>query len=290
MKKKQAQYLKKTSLFYIIIIKPSPFKQVINATTGFLTAKGTEAGALLSNILANVTQGLQGVMNETEKTTVKVTRTITEQVLSGGQLKEITRVITEPATTTLLNAAASANNPPPATLTDILKNLTGADKQVKHGSQVTQVSTQATEEHESVKREENYELKERAGQVVTKVVEAAVEKLETEKQQGGETTQQQSHQQQNGFHHLNEDSLQEENIKIEEESTVKTSTTKIVLNGSNGSEQQANEDLSNVQQEFFKVGKQEAEIAIKKIENGGGDETSVIEAEKKTAAVENTTN
>ena len=230
-------------------------------------------------------------MNETEKTTVKVTRTITEQVLSGGQLKEITRVITEPAVVTTTTTAAGNHQPPPATLTDILKNLT-ADKQVKQGSQVTQVSTHETEQYENVSSTtataaasppaaENTELKERAGQVVNKVVEAAVEKLETE------------HKQQNGFHHNhNEDSIQEENVKIEEESTVKTSTTKIVLNGGGVSATTAtvpidevNEALGAVQQEFFKLGKQEAEMAVKKIENNTDD---AVEHNKKS--VENSAN
>lgn len=210
-------------------------KKVVNATTGFLTAKGTEAGALLSNILANASQGIQGVMNETEKTTVKVTRTITEQVLSGGQIKEVTRVITEPAL-----------NPPPATLTDILKNLT-SDKQVKQGTQVTETSTQETQQHETVST--SLDLKEKAEKVVSKAVEAAVEKLE-----------------QNGYH---DESLQEENIKVEEQSTVKTSTTKIVLNGDDGD----HEHLKNVQAEFFKLGKQEAEAAVSKLNDAeGGDE------------------
>lgn len=209
-------------------------KKVVNATTGFLTAKGTEAGALLSNILANANQGIQGVMNETEKTTVKVTRTITEQVLSGGQIKEVTRVITEPAL-----------NPPPSTLTDILKNLT-ADKQVKQGTQVSQSSTQQTEEHEAVSSSTSVELKEKAEKVVNKAVEAAVEKLADQ-----QTSQ-------------HDESLQQENIKVEEESTVRTSTTKIILNGDGDV---ANEHLNNVQAEFFKTGKLEAEEAVNKIDD-----------------------
>lgn len=212
-------------------------KKVINATTGFLTARGTEAGAMLSNILANAKEGgIQGVMNETEKTTVKVTRTITEQVMSGGQIKEITRVITE---------NASANNPPPATLTDILKNLT-SDKQVKQGTTVTQSSSEETQATETVSS--NVDLKEKAEKVVSQAVEAAVEKLNVDQQQT------------NGFSH--DESLQEENIKIEEESTVKASTTKIVLNGD-----ESQQHLDGVQAEFFKTGKEEAENAVKKIED-----------------------
>ena len=50
-------------------------RKIINATTGFLTAKGTEAGALLSNILANSSAtGIQGSLSETERTTVVSTK------------------------------------------------------------------------------------------------------------------------------------------------------------------------------------------------------------------------
>lgn len=243
-------------------------KKVVNATTGFLTAKGTEAGALLSNILANVSNGIQGVMNETEKTTVKVTRTITEHVLSGGQIKEVTRVITEP----MMMSSADASNPPPATLTDILKNLT-SDKQVKQGSQVTHSSVQESEEHETVTS--NIELKEKAEKVVSQAVEAAVEKL------ADETTD--SAGQPNGFHH--DESIQEEKIKVEEESTVKTSTTKIILNGTD-------EHLSAVQAEFFKTGKQEAENVVKKLEEAAAavaDEIEEVAAEGGAATEESET-
>lgn len=245
--------------------EPELVKKVINATTGFLTAKGTEAGALLSNILANVSNGIQGVMNETEKTTVKVTRTITEHVLSGGQIKEVTRVITEPM-------MSDASNPPPASLTDILKNLT-SDKQVKQGSQVTHSSVQESEEHETVTS--NMELKEKAEKVVSQAVEAAVEKLADE-------TTDSSAGQPNGFHH--DESIQEEKIKVEEESTVKTSTTKIILNGTD-------EHLSAVQAEFFKTGKQEAENVVKKLEEAAAAVANEVEeavAEGGAAATEET--
>lgn len=248
--------------------EPELVKKVVNATTGFLTAKGTEAGALLSNILANVSNGIQGVMNETEKTTVKVTRTITEHVLSGGQIKEVTRVITEPM------SMSDASNPPPASLTDILKNLT-SDKQVKQGSQVTHSSVQESEEHETVTS--NMELKEKAEKVVSQAVEAAVEKL------ADETTDSAGQQQPNGFHH--DESIQEEKIKVEEESTVKTSTTKIILNGTD-------EHLSAVQAEFFKTGKQEAENVVKKLEEAAAavaDEVEEIAAEIGAATEETET-
>ena len=74
------------------------YLHVLNATTGFLTAKGTEAGTMLSSILANVSNlGLQGVMNETEKTTVKVTRTVKEHIMTGMQLSEVNKLIAQQA-------------------------------------------------------------------------------------------------------------------------------------------------------------------------------------------------
>ena len=72
-------------------------QKIINSTTGFLTAKGTEAGTMLSSILANLTNSsIQGELKETEKTTVKVTRTITEKIVnSKGETKIITRKVTD---------------------------------------------------------------------------------------------------------------------------------------------------------------------------------------------------
>lgn len=214
-------------------------KKVINSTTGFLTAKGTEAGVILSNILANVNSGIQGIMNETEKTTVKVTRTVTEQVLSGGQLKEITKIITS-------NESMGSSNVP--SFDDIIKNLSSDSKVVKSGSVVTSVSTSVNENHELV----NDELANRAEKVVSQVVSAAVEKMhESDKAVT------------NGYHKLEEDideSVLEENIKVEEESTVTTSTTKIVLNGS------CSNGLDQIQNEFYKNGKHAAEIIVKNFE------------------------
>ncbi|CAF0716737.1 unnamed protein product [Brachionus calyciflorus] len=240
-------------------------KKVINSTTGFLTAKGTEAGVILSNILANTNSGIQGIMNETEKTTVKVTRTVTEQVLSGGQLKEITKIITSNETV----------SNPPANLEDIIKNISGDSKVVKSGTTVT--STTVNETQETVKEEvnesvvetaqsftettekvsenvtSNSELNDQAEQVVNKVLNAAVEIVNQDDKEASEEVIT------NGYHHHHEqqESHVEENIKIEEESTVTTSTTKIILNGETGLEQ--------VQSEFFKHGKQAAEEVINKL-------------------------
>lgn len=159
-------------------------KKVINATTGFLTAKGTEAGALLSNILANVHSGIQGVMNETEKTTVKVTRTVTEQVMTNeGKIKEITRVVTsdEP-----VNLNGTSN------IEDVIKNLsthspsdilnqvtkTGTTTSTSNIVKSEKYETEKSEQETSTsKSEENDGItKQQAEQVVTKVVSAAVEK------------------------------------------------------------------------------------------------------------------
>lgn len=224
-------------------------KKVINSTTGFLTAKGTEAGAMLSNILANANSGIQGIMNETEKTTVKVTRTVTEQVLSGGQLKEITRIITSDVPT--------GETP---CFEDIIKNISGDSKIIKTGTTVTNTNTTEVQETvnecteqvvEEVKQEEKNdtndesreEINNQAEEVVNKVINAAVEIVNQEETP---TT--------NGFHEEHET---ETNVKIEEQSTVTTSTTKIILNGEN--------TLEQVQSEFFKQGKQSAEEVVNKL-------------------------
>ena len=205
---------------------------MINATTGFLTAKGTEAGALLSTILANANAGLQGVLNETEKTTVKVTRTLTEQIMSGGQLTEITKVITP-------NEAV----PHGQNIQDIIKGLSAGQTVTTTGSSSETTKTEVKEKHESLAAAESDEkdLVDRAEQVVSKVVSSAVERV------------------------MDEESKVEsrENVKIEEESSVKISTTKIILNGENGA------DLDQVQSEFYKHGKQEAEEVVKKLEESG---------------------
>ena len=240
-------------------------KKVINATTGFLTAKGTEAGALLSNILANVSHGIQGVMNETEKTTVKVTRTVTEQVLSGGQLKEITRVITS-------NEKVGATSSNSSNIEDIIKNLSQGESLINKvsGTTTTVVDSVSNEKHETVQNDE--ETKKKAEEVVHDAVEKAVEKLMDEEATATAATapaandEHSSHNGVNGVdaelqngHH---EQLTHENIKIEEESTVNVSTTKIILNGNSDKS-----DLEQVQTEFYKNGKQAAEDLVKKISN-----------------------
>lgn len=230
-------------------------KKVINATTGFLTAKGTEAGAILSNILANANANIQGVMSETEKTTVKVTRTVTEQVLTGGQLSEITKLIT-----------TSETVPPGVDIQDFINSLKSGNN-LKSGHTNTTTNTQVSEKHETSTVVENSDadLQEKAGKVVSEVVSSAVERVNEEnaKQLDESTTT--------------------ENVKVEEQNTFTLSTTKILLNNSapqpteNQEEQgeqvapapavvEEQSQLDKVQSEFYKHGKEEAEELIKKLE------------------------
>lgn len=266
-------------------------EKVINSTTGFLTAKGTEAGSLLSNILANVTTGLQGVMNETEKTTVKVTRTVTEQVMSGGQLKEVTRVITSDQP---MPGAPSSN------IEDVLKNLQNGlsvdgtsftssttmagppeitrTKVVNSGT--TESSTVHSEKHENVQESslketstEDSVTRSQAEKVVSSAVNAAVEKVNEESSESGTLT--------NGVHRVEESDMHEhvteENIKIEEESSVKTSTTRIVLNG----EESVSSQIEKAQNEFYMHGKQSAEQSINKLSVNGEESVNKSSSEAK---------
>ncbi len=280
--------------------------KVLNSTTGFLTAKGTEAGSLLSNILANVSTGLQGVMNETEKTTVKVTRTVTEQVMSGGQMKEITRVITSDQPM----PGTSADN-----IEDVLRNLQNGlsvdgtsfiptttlvgvpeitrTKVVQSGT--TESSTSHSEKHtneSSVKEStvvetsnEESVTRSQAEQVVSTAVNNAVEKLSAEHTEKG-------HYLVNGVQRIEENDLHEhiteENIKIEEESSIKASTTKIVLNG----EESVSEQIERAQNEFFKHEKSESEQAVSKVfidgiikkDDKSSSESKVVNEEYKSEA------
>jgi hypothetical protein len=259
--------------------------KVINATTGFLTAKGTEAGALLSNILANSNAGIQGVLNETEKTTVKVTRTVTEQVMSNGQLREITKVIT-------------SNEPvaPGQSLQDVIKNLQAGASTITASTATSNTNTQVSEQHEVMTSQE---LVDKAEQMVNQVVTTAVERVIDEDTKAAQSaaaalainghvdeSQQNGHQvssSSNGFHETTE------NVKIEEESTVTVSTTKIVLNGEAPASPAAlvvngktNGHLDEVQAEFYKNGKQDAEESAKKIVTSSevvGDELQPVAQE-----------
>ncbi len=283
--------------------------KVLNSTTGFLTAKGTEAGSLLSNILANVSTGLQGVMNETEKTTVKVTRTVTEQVMSGGQMKEITRVITSD----MPMPGTSADN-----IEDVLRNLQNGlsvdgtsfiptttlvgepeitrTKVVQSGTTESSTSHSEKHTHESSVKEstvmetstEDSVTKSQAEKVVSTAVNNAVEKLSGEHTETG-------HYLVNGVQRIEESDLHEhiteENIKIEEQSSIKASTTKIVLNG----EESVSEQIERAQNEFLKHEKSQAEQSesklivdgvVQKDEKSSSQSTEVNEEHKSESSVE----
>lgn len=128
----------------------------INLVTGFLTAKGTDAGVMLSNILANSGTGLQGLLKETEKTTVKVTRTIKETMLNAkGEIIEVKKTV------------KIDDNPPSDILNEIEKKQ----------------QTTLNETHEEEKEQENKiddETRKQAQLVVNHVVNAAIEKLAQE--------------------------------------------------------------------------------------------------------------
>lgn len=218
-------------------------KRVINATTGYLTAKGTEAGAILSNILANTSQGIQGVMNETEKTTVKVTRTVTEQIMSGGQLKEITRIITQNVDPT----------------EDMLKNINFGSSVVRtEGTSTLTETTSSDETHENCEAQ----TKATAEKVVNTAVNAAVEIVG------------------------HENSTTQESVKIEEESKVTSTLTKIILNQSEES-QQDDEGLGQVQKDFYKNGKSVAEELIKTITSAAADADEQVQLPESTSDKKN---
>ena len=132
--------------------------------------------------------------------------------------------------------------------------------------------------------------KSQAEHVVASAVNAAVEQVIDESSASSSSVSQsqkvltngtQSHTSQevttNG-HHYNAvsqsesitEQFTEENIKVEEESSVKCSTTKIILNGSNSNKHTEEEllvssDLEQVQSQFYKHGKESAEECVKKV-------------------------
>lgn len=266
--------------------------KVVNSTTGFLTAKGTEAGSLLSNILANVNGGLNGVMNETEKTTVKVTRTVTEHIMSGGEMKEVTRVITGPM------EAAGAPGVPSNNIEDVLRNLQNGlsvdgtsfsattvagvpeiTRTTITNSGTSESSTAHSEKHENVLQSSVSEVtsgdsvtRSQAEQVVESAVNAAVEKMSGETAESGKVVTSTS----NGY--TEESQMQqhvtEENVMIEEESSVKTTTTKLTLNG----EESVSSQIEKAQNEFYKHGKQSAEESISKLTVNGEETVTNHEA------------
>lgn len=266
--------------------------KVMNSTTGFLTAKGTEAGSLLSNILANVSTGLQGVMNETEKTTVKVTRTVTEQVMSGGQMTEVTRVITSDQPMpgaksdtiedvlenlrnglsvdgTVYTTSTTMAGPPEITRTKVVQSGT-TESSTSHSEKTENVHESSVTETQS----EDSVTRSQAEKVVSTAVNGAVEKLNAESCETGVIKTEES-----DIH----EHCTEENIKIEEERSIKASTTKIILNG----EETVSSQIERAQNEFYKHGKQEAEQSINKLVMNGEETVTKSSAESKSEKEEN---
>ena len=199
--------------------------------------------------------------------------------MSGGQLKEITKVIT-------------SNEPifPGQNIQDIIRNMTAsAGTKETQGTNSVTSSTHVNEKHELVTEEQQQELVDKAEKVVTKVVNSAVQRVLDE----GEQQQQKDQKGQkennagdadfqvvsdvttvtigpvnasNGYHETTE------NVKIEEQSSVKVSTTKLLLNGTTNDQQ-----LDHVQTEFYKNGKHEAEEALKKLITSETDQEQEIE-------------
>ena len=66
----------------------------------------------------------------------------------------------------------------------------------------------------------------------------------------------------------------EENVMIEEESSVKTTTTKLTLNG----EESVSSQIEKAQNEFYKHGKQSAEESISKLTVNGEETVTNHEA------------
>ena len=235
-------------------------KKVINATTGFLTAKGTEAGAILSNILANVSNGIQGIMNETEKTTVKVTRTVTEQIMSDGQLKEISKIVLSNVENPDTNMNSVSN------IDEILKTF---NKTSLEGINKTSGSANVDESvhlSEKIENEKDAILtKKKAEQVVNTVVNAAVEKIMDETCNKNNLNYSRIDGN-NNENNKQKGQITEEKIKIEEENTIKCSTTKIILKNDNIGKELVENSLDQVQSEFFRNGKTVAEDLIKKID------------------------
>ena len=268
---------------------PELIKKVVNATTGFLTAKGTEAGALLSSILANVSSGLQGVMNETEKTTVKVTRTVTEQLMSGGQINEITKVITRTEPTVTINP----------NINEILKDLTGSPTSPNLPTSPSKVTTNSgnlsstitsiiTEKLDSIPKDllvtvekktvsptaaaaaadDELKTKQQAEQVVSTIVSAAVEKVQDETSSA--PAEEPAAVQLTNGHHKEEDSskspLTNGHGKHEEGAEVKVNGSE--TNGETTTTTTTTETsvaIEDAQTEFYKHGKKAAEEVVKKL-------------------------
>lgn len=215
-------------------------QKIINSTTGFLTAKGTEAGTMLSSILANLTNSsIQGELKETEKTTVKVTRTITEKIVnSKGETKTITRKVTD--------TISNPTNLPPE---ELVKQLATEQRNRNVAAEVLLQSSNIEEETKeeiietsgplnqasSEQHELNDDEIEVAKEVVNNVVHAAILRVSQEELKDI-----------NNNHNSN-------NVETNEEEE-------------DGGEVELNKCRDDVASEFYKSGKDAAEKLIKIVE------------------------
>ena len=192
-------------------------------------------------------------MNETEKTTVKVTRTVTEQIISNGQLKDMSKII--------ITNIEKSNENSNTKLDSIINNLINSSSNgVKNLSGTSSENEQFTERqnHEKIKQSEDILItKKKAEEVVNTAVNAAVEKVIDESSNKDLV---------NSFKNANYfNKNDEETIKIEEESKKSFTTTKILLNLENDKTEFCDKGIESVQKEFYKNGKLEAEELIKSI-------------------------
>jgi len=244
--------------------------KVINSATGYLTAKGTEAGVILSNILANASPGIQGVMNETEKTTVKVTRTVTEHFMSGGQLKDITKFMTSN------NENFDEKSDSKKKIDEILRNITNRSSNGNinlAGSLSTAERKEESEIHEKFNESsESLLTKKKAEEVVSTAVNAAVEKVIDES--SIKTVNNDQISSKNNIIDPKTNNVDLDTIKVEESNSITFSTTKIIFNTENDAQIDKIEEngLDKVQKEFYKNGKEVAEELIKTIRKSNNDE------------------
>jgi hypothetical protein len=221
-------------------------QKIINSTTGFLTAKGTEAGTMLSSILANLTNSsIQGELKETEKTTVKVTRTITEKIVnSKGETKIITRKITD-----------TIQNPTNLAPEELVKQLAEEHRSRSKAANVILESSVKTEEKEVVEEIKNTETSsslphqaeeitdneiEAAKEVVTNVVKAAILKVS------------------------------EENQEVTEQATINSKSNEEEVNN----EDKSSKSRDDIASEFYKSGKDAAEKLIKIVDSNVNSTTT----------------
>jgi len=173
-------------------------RKLINSITGYLTAKGTDAGTLLSSIFAKSTnEGIQGVLKETERTTVKVTRTLTERVVNAkGEI--VTNVI----------RVEEIPNDSHEFMETLAKRSEAVTKQVAEKNESVYTESQTKNEEHYVKEERFESIKERnshqssieetqtlaeakkqAEIVVNKAVSAAINRFSEESSSSSEVVQ-----------------------------------------------------------------------------------------------------